>query len=746
MGFYKNLAYEASAGSGKTFALVVRYISLLYLDAKPNSILALTFTNKAANEMRDRVGKVLKELDKPNRSAELKEISKTLDKSPDEIIKKREEIYKRFLQSELKISTIDKFFTQILRKFSLNLGLMPDFIIENNPPKETLIEKFLTKTKEKNIYKDLVRFATIESKKLSDIFQVLEDFYTKDGEIETINHHIKSNIDNEKKILELVNSIKYKFLLCETLSLSAKKALDADSIEELLTKSWITKDSLMNYRYFKKCFTPDIDELFKELKDEIKLYFLSKESYLKKSYLELYKIYKESKKSEKIAKNQLSFNDITNSLFELLCTNIDSDFLYFRLDSKIDHILIDEFQDTNIMQFKILEPILNEISSGIGTKEFKTLFYVGDIKQSIYRFRGGAKELFHYTKELYDVTLKALTTNYRSSEHIVLFVNKIFKPIITGYQDQLYLKELKKGYLKIKDDEELLENVSQNLFSLLSSGIEPDKIAILTHQNSDAYLIEEELLKRDKNLKITTQTTSKLINSSSVLAIIELLKYLYFGDRLYYANFLAIINKDFNKRLNLDNLNKNQDLLVLVKEIIDRFKLYNNDPSLLKFIEVILDYKDIDSLLFEVDELNIEAPSKKSEGVKILTIHKSKGLEFNHVIVADRFKRRSSNRSSLIFYYKKTLLKDIFIRTKNREYFDEIYADALEREKRLSDEDHINLLYVAFTRAKESLIVCKNKKDSSFDILGELKSCEVGSLDSNQKIEEKPKRLKLEYE
>ncbi len=99
----------------------------------------------------------------------------------------------------------------------------------------------------------------------------------------------------------------------------------------------------------------------------------------------------------------MSFADVTNALYTLLEDEISKDFLYFRLDGKIEHILIDEFQDTNIMQYKILAPLMGEVVAGIGSSEFKSLFFVGDIKQSIYRFRGGAKELFKHAREEFGV-------------------------------------------------------------------------------------------------------------------------------------------------------------------------------------------------------------------------------------------------------------------------------------------------------------------------------------------------------
>ena len=743
MEFYRHLAYEASAGSGKTFALVIRYISLLYLGAKPNSVLTLTFTNKAANEMRERINVVLKELADKKRETELGEICKTTGLTKDELLSNRDKIYQNFLQSDLKISTIDKFFAQILRKFSLNLALMPDFQIEEEADEQKFIESFLKEVKQHDKYKDLIKFAVRESKKLGSIFQFLDHLYAKDGEIK----HIKPTPampDNTKEILSLAKRLEELFLSCDKLSPSGKKSIMVKDLDDLLGKSWLTKDTL-EYHFFKRCFTPLADEIFFELKSALKIYFTNKDAYLKQSYLELYQIYKDTKRAQNIAQNKLSFNDVTNSVYELLRENIDSEFLYFRLDAKIDHILIDEFQDTNVIQYKILEPILDEISSGIGTKEFKTLFYVGDIKQSIYRFRGGAKELFHHVQKVYDVKLLALTTNYRSKAGVVSFVNESFRDKIVGYKDQNFIGKENEGYVKVTTNEELLDEIVENVFMLIENGVREDEIAILTYTNSDAFVIEEALLERDKTLKITTQTSSKLINDPTVSAIIEFLKYLYFKENLYKANFLTSLGLSWDEPLDIKKFNKNQDLLTLVKNIINHFKLYSGNRAIFKFLETISSYKNIEAFLFESEELAIESPSKKQEGLKILTIHKSKGLEFDHVIVADRFKKPSADRSSLIFEYDDIELKDIHVRIKNRDHFDKKYADALEAEKRLSQDDALNLLYVAFTRAKESLIVCQNETNSSFAVLS-LSDCEIGTITPSPTDKETKKEETLEYE
>jgi exodeoxyribonuclease V beta subunit len=723
VNFHQNLAYEASAGSGKTFALVIRYISLLYLGGKPSNILALTFTNKAAIEMSERIGATLKDLH--IKEAELAEISKTIGLSPKEILDKKDQIYKNFLQSDLKISTIDKFFSQILRKFSLHLSLMPDFKIDEQNDEQKFISAFLSEVKRADKYKDLVNFALNESKKLSSIFTLLDDLYAKDGEIKNLKPPIIQS-DNKKEILRLALQLEDLFLSCDLLSDAAKKAITVKSVEDVLQKSWIVKDTL-EYHYFKKCFTPRADEIFLQLKKEISIYYKNKDATLKSSYLNLYEIYKRTKQKQNISQNTLGFNDVTNSVFKLLRENIDSDFLYFRLDAKIDHILIDEFQDTNVIQYKILEPILDEISSGMGTKELKTLFYVGDIKQSIYRFRGGAKELFHHTAKAYDVTLLNLSTNYRSYANVVKFVNSSFRDKITGYKDQNFIGDKNRGFIKVSTGENLVEVITDNVYFLLDRGIHPEDIAILTYTNGDAFLIEEALLEIDPTLKILTQTTSLLINNPNVKAIIEFLKYLYFKEEIYKANFLTTIGESWDRELDISTFNKNNDLLELVKKIIVDFKLYSDDEAILKFIELILSYDDIESFLFECESLNIESPSKKDNGIQILTIHKSKGLEFDHVIVADRFKKKNADRSSLIFEYHDIELQNLHMRSKNREHFDPEYNSALEDQKRLTREDELNLLYVAFTRAKESLLICQNSENSSFEVLN-LQDQEIGTI------------------
>lgn len=157
----------------------------------------------------------------------------------------------------------------------------------------------------------------------------------------------------------------------------------------------------------------------------------------------------------------------------------------------MEHLLIDEFQDTSIVQYKILLPLIEEIRAGHGIKDFKTLFFVGDVKQSIYRFRGGAKELFGYAKKSLQLDVNALDTNYRSTGVIVGFVNEVFTGKIGGYEPQKVSKGIHEGYVCVKKQEDIEALVLQCVERLLNEGIKAHDIALLVHTNKDAKVLKE---------------------------------------------------------------------------------------------------------------------------------------------------------------------------------------------------------------------------------------------------------------
>ena len=737
----KYLALKASAGSGKTFALTVRYITLLLLDAKPNEILTLTFTNKAANEMSERIYKTLLTLG--DDEAYLNAIIKESSLKKEDILGKKNILIKSFSNANLSIFTIDKFINKILREFCGYVGISDDFEIKVDDI-ESLSMKFLQSLSSSQ-FDTLIDFSIYEKKKFNSIFELFKNLLEKNETIDIVNIDVKLINLQKDEVLQKAYKIKEFIQNCPNASASAIKAVDFNKFDELFTKTWLSKENACEYSYFKKCSDETLELYFQDVKEQIALYYKLRAGYSLSKLFELYLMFKEFKSSFNKNKNYLEFNDISNLVYELLSSDkVNNKFLYFRLDSKFSHILMDEFQDTSLLQYKIIEPMIKEIMSG-NENEFKSFFYVGDIKQSIYRFRGGKRELFDYVandNKLLEV--EVLNTNYRSSENIISYVNSLFNNLPSyEYHDQLSIR--KGGYVEVLEDTALDEdekfvNVAAKIASLIKDGVNSNDIAILTYTNADVLSLYYYLKDKFPSLKITTEMTSKLINQENVQAIINAIKYLYFKEDIYKENLNALIGNKVLTKLNLNFDLDKKSVQELIYEISTYLKII--DENVIKFIDICSVYNNIVDFVYEVDKMDAIMENSESSGLQILTIFKSKGLEFNTVIMLDRIKRKNIDKSSLLFEYDSISLNNIFYKIKGYENYNKEYANALKKEKKLSLEDEINILYVALTRAKNNMIIFKKVKSSVFDILnmGIIKQGNIiQSINASKNYEKKEK-------
>ncbi len=738
------LALKASAGSGKTFALTVRYISLLLLGANPKEILTLTFTNKAANEMSERIHNTL--LNLGNDEIYIEEISKVTNLTIESILKRKEFLVNQFIDSHLSIYTIDKFINKILREFCGYLGLSDDFEIKNDDL-EKLSSKFLDSLDE-NSFDKLLEFSIHENKKYNSIFDIFTSLYERYEDIKLKN--IDGSLISIQKEQVLSTAFKIKELIKKSnqASEAAKNSVDFESFESLLHKgkTWLNKDCLAEFRSFKKCSNDILENYFIELKEQLSIYYKLREGFSLSRLNELYSLFKDFKLGFSKIKNYLTFNDISNLTYELLSSKIEKDFLYFRLDTKYSHILIDEFQDTSLLQYKILEPLINEILSS-KNERFQTFFYVGDTKQSIYRFRGGKRELFDYLSNSYEqITVEILNTNYRSCENIINFVNEAFSKLVNyEYHDQLTIK--KGGYVEVFEDKSLInsderfENLAKKIAYLLKNGVDSNDISILTYTNDDVLEIYSYLKVMFPALKITTEMTSKLINQENVKALINAVKYLYFKEEIYKENLNALIGKPPTNEINLIIDIKKLSLSEVVLKISKQLNIL--DDNIIKLIENLSSFKNIVDFVYEIDKLDISMQNQEQHGLQILTIFKSKGLEFHTVILMDRIKQKMANRDSLLFDYEEVELKNIYYKISNLDNYDKGYKQALEKEKKLTLEDELNILYVGLTRAKNNMIIFKKEEKSVFDLL-ELKAMNNAELiksENTNKIYEKVQKV-----
>lgn len=714
------LALRASAGSGKTFALTLRYLALLFKGAHPSEILTLTFTRKAALEMKERITQALAALQQGEENPYLLGLVEA-GITKEAIQEKRVEVYWRFLQADLRITTIDAFLHSIVRKFCWYIGIPHDFTIAS-VDEEAIMEDFLSRLSAKD-QESLLELSVEESKGVEAILRLLRDLWHKEGELSQEYRPALREFDS-KELMEAAFKIKNRVLGEEGASTKAKEAVDFEDVEGVLRrgKTWLTKDSLVEYNYFKKLSMGDLDGELWRIKELLVDYFNAKESQLLGRLLRLLGIFKESLERWSQKERILGFDEVTQGAYRLLGEKIDREFLYFRLDGAITHILIDEFQDTSLLQFKILEPLIEEIKSGISRSLYRTFFYVGDMKQSIYRFRGSHALLFEWASR--GMKVKELPNNYRSCAVVVDFINQVFAPHYKGYSPQIPQKS--GGFVAVLQEEEVLESLKKELGFLLEQGITPSDVAILVFSNDDVLRVAECLKDSFEGLKVVTETSARLLEQREVRALHRALFYLQEGKEVDGVSFLSLIGEpphldrlEFLRSLN--SLKSSQILLALM----EHFKLFS--ASARRFLEISLEYPLVDELLLRCKSLDEPLSAEELEGVRILTIHKSKGLEFPHVIVMDRLSNPSNQSPALFYDYKGINLRAILYRLKERENFDSTYARALEKEKESKAQDLLNMLYVAFTRAKESLHILQKSEKGAMESLA-LESCTKGEI------------------
>ncbi|GAA8734373.1 RecB-like helicase [Helicobacter pylori] len=729
------MALKASAGSGKTFALSVRFLALLFKGANPSEILTLTFTKKATAEMKERILDYLKILQQENLENEkeksqniLKELEEKYHLDPDLVQNSAPKIYQRFLNAEIRISTIDAFFQSILRKFCWFVGLSANFEVNEDTKahQRQLNEGFLSALNNEQL-EELSVFIT----------QCLSyDSYTSDSILERLRFlknklylfdpNKKEPAFDEKGFLEKLRSLNEQIQSIETASDRAKTAIKCDSFRGFLNSSltWLEKKS--EYQSFKKLKSeiPTLESECEEIENDLKRYYEAKETAIFKKFPKFIQLYDNA--TSKI--QALDFDAIKDKVHVLLngYEEMPAEFFYFRLDSKIAHILIDEFQDTSLNDYKILAPFIDEIKAGIGqAKWHRSVFFVGDVKQSIYAFRGSFSSLFEsVSKDFYHDNLEF---NHRSAPLIINYVNTIFKKAYqnspTAYLEQKYPKasnnkHVTEGYVKVSlvaDERELLlEQILQEAQNLLDHRIDPKDITILCTTNKDALEIKNYLQERLSAIRPSTESSARLSQLVESKIIKNALEYALAEEPykpFYKHSVLKLAGYLHDDVIALPGFNpKKESVASFVWKIMEQFKLYGEPAQ--SCLELAIGCEDANEFLEKLEAKEIASFNPK--GAQIMTIHGSKGMQFPYVIVCERLgKPNSSHANQLLEEYNGTELVRLYYRMKNREVVDKDYARALDKEEAAKDHEEINVYYVAFTRAELGLIVvAKDKKES----------------------------------
>lgn len=790
----QNTFLDASAGSGKTFALCNRYVALLFKGASAKEILTVTFTKKAANEMLQRITRNLKMLNDSKKiilNLESKEIViedskiqkdviaivnalKEYGISSDFITKNIDDVYIKFLQSHKKIYTIDSFFNSILRKFSFFAGIRNDYTINESLDNDKVLEHFLDYIKDNN-----------------DAFSILLDMFEHEKNTHRFNDNLIQLLDksiefSSRDDFKLKLSYEYNIKFASSIIEKYKDEIDADlrdfnfraklkeiskSIGQIITDaisfSAHSKDPKAALNLVKTCKDPckllkstliknegrhrDINKIIDiaptTYQDEltaqcIKLSDFSRLEIIHECALKLQKLYEllESYRANleffEMKNNSLSFNSIKLKVFSLMQDTLqksnqnknrfDKEYFYFRLDSQFSHILFDEFQDTSSVQYKIFLPLIDEIKSGEGVRKSKSLFIVGDDKQSIYGFRGSNSLVFEEARSR--MIQRYLDTNYRSSGIIIDFINKTFSnQKLFNYKDQKIGKEenKEKGRVEIETfdskTQDIYKSVLKKINALLQEGIAKKDIAVLVNERKIAHALI--CSNEDKGLTFNIDKSGLLIKSAFVETIICALKAKH--SKIYQKRLNILLGRGYYNDEIISFLPSLNTLGKKIKYLIEKYKLFS--PDTIDFLQHSLsnaNIQDIDSL---VELLKDKQSSSFSENaINIMTIHASKGLEFKHIIFLD-FKKHGNIPNALLYNYNGLILDNIFFR---KEAFSDIekYKNAKDIEDKAEAKESLNKLYVALSRAEIGLYIFSEIQSYSYNIL-ELESVDSTLLD-----------------
>ena len=830
--------YKSSAGSGKTFTLVKEFLRLCLIGTDLygfSRILAITFTNKATYEMKHRILSALKDLSSGAVDGdEYKKILTVQSGLTSEEVKLRSgQILTAILHSyaDFGISTIDKFTHRLIRTFSKDLGLPPNFKVELDEQKvlrevidilidtigrdervtELILRFTFSRIEEERSWKidtELIEFAkdTLREKSkpyLNELRGLTEEDYNNtlvsfSKFINTFETKLKG-LGEEAIALMKVNSIDPKsFAGRAKISVYFRRIADL-KLEFIVPNPEILKNVENGNWAMKKVDSAELMAI-ERIQQRLEVIFneistIAEEQYSK--YISALAVVKnlhslsllnyieqkldEFKKEERLI--QISdFNELISSVVE----NESMPFIYERLGDKYKHVMIDEFQDTSVKQFSNLLPLVED-SLARGNENL----IVGDAKQAIYRFRGGEVGQFsdmpNYKldvieqNDLYDERMttlgiqyneQTLDTNYRSLQNIVSFNQQFFNFAIaldglTEKMQNIYeghgqtaLESKPDGYVTIdfideKDTEEkkiaYFTKIHSKIDESLNQGFSYRDIAVLVRKNSHAKEIAEYL--KSQQIAVLSSDALLLKNDAQVQFLLslsawvfmptihiyqkEIIQYLVETDVLkgdLHNNLELYINKqsfqtlfeDLNIPLKINEL-KLKSAHEFYENLVRMFSLDNRYNVYIQFFQdEVLDYfksnKATVPQFLEWWQENEEKLSISAEAgidaVNLLTIHKSKGLEFPVVIMP--FATQDLKFSSGI-------IKN-FIWTENIntpvnslpyalvEYKKELessdFKAAFNSEFEKNQIDLMNDIYVGTTRAIERMHLISERKNS----------------------------------
>ncbi len=844
--------YKASAGSGKTFTLAREYMTLVIDNPMAyRTILAVTFTNKATEEMKQRIlGQLFGIAHALPESAQyLEQIQEALPHLSTRQIEQNAATALHLLihnYNYFRVQTIDTFFQSVLRNLARELDLTANLRIGLNDYQV-----------EQQAVDELIESLESTDKLLFWIMEYIKENIADDkgwnviGQIKKFGEHIfreyyKENADqlsermDEKGFFEAfkdeLNKLKKRALdkltapaneFFEALKANgfsendlagksrgvasyfnklrngkfSKEDLENASLQKYIDseENWVKKSDVKNNTPIFQCVK---ELLYQKLKDSISTrpanvrIYKSTELTLKHlNQLRLLSSIDRKVRELNQEANRFLLSD-TQTLLNSLIQDTDSPFIFEKIGTQLDHVMIDEFQDTSTIQWKNFKVLLEETMS----REDAGNLIVGDVKQSIYRWRSGDWRLLNNIEDQFanprkQLDIQTLDTNYRSDRRVINFNNAFFvKAAIKEYQDltgekldlgaasdttgttdtaeeseiaralrlaplgnearqllsayadvEQKVKDSKpdQGYVEIRllksqtdeDEDRMMRLCLETVDELVARGVKPSSIAILVRNNKTIQDIAEYFM-NNSTYEMVSDEAFRLDASQTVLTLVEALQMLMHpNDEIAKATLRKFAIRYMGSDEVVEKLEANRQtylqlpLYDLVEQLFTDLKMgeikemKEQSAYICAFYDKLSAFltdnsSDIETFLKEW-EANIHEKSIHSDGldgIRLITIHKSKGLEYDHVIMpyCDWMMEKGNTIwcSPQEAPYNRLPLVPVDFSAKQMK--ESIYEEDYNHEHLQNVVDNLNLLYVAFTRASHNLFVFAKRATASY--------------------------------
>jgi ATP-dependent exoDNAse (exonuclease V) beta subunit len=809
------LVLNASAGSGKTYNLVRNYLVLLLKEvtgrADLGQIVAMTFTNKAAYEMKTRIIRDLNRLSHPTLADEpyVLEIAGLVNQKPDELQRNARLILRKMLHryEDFNVLTIDKFNLRLIRSFSrdLNLPEQFDIVLDEQMILEKAVDELLStidKTLENRIYRLAINFATtnLDEETKWDVKRALIEsaqILTDERSYQVIRKLVEKEFPQADYDLWRLQYKEYNNeirqwqqriqLALEQSGLQPDEFSDKsrtwNKIQKIVTENGNAADKIKSFE-IKDAFLGHLEKTaaktgqtepyhtilefagfwnrsyssYFELELKIRQFYLL-------SILRELAIFMENIREKDAVIRVSEFNKLVSELVK----DEEAPFIYERLGSRFRHFFLDEFQDTSRLQWMNLVPLVHE---SLAHGQFN--FIVGDPKQSIYRFKNGVAEQFVALPRIYNPeenagieqksdffsqlgSVEGLTDNWRSSQEIVRFNNAFFEMLKqfmpeSGTLFYQQVEQVPRGkenglvtFELIRKDDDSNDTVNGRLLEwvrqCIADGYAPSDICILAKRKTECNTFANHL--KNNGYQVVS-ADSLLVNSDQYVQLIIafcrlrnnpahrqlLMRFAELFLRLFspkeafaiyqscfephpetgkelFSPQLFFRNSIFDQQ---DLARGYQDIFSLIQTFIRRYRI---DELQNAYVHQLLDMAsqfdlhsgpDLAGFLSWYDgagsKTNVQLPENR-HSIRVMTAHKSKGLEFPVVIIPSlRFDVKNPKGKARLFESA-----DHFVQSRLTEADRAIPAvePFISLEKDAEAMDNVNLLYVAFTRPVDRL-------------------------------------------